>query len=121
MISKLMPFFILSVFLLSGCGLKQPTPAELTSADYGTFPESYEQIVKDYMEKKLFDPYSAHFDFNGSPNKGWQNSYGSFLYGWKGTVSINAKNRMGGYVGTKDYNYLIKNDMVYYMQEKWGY
>ena len=108
---------LLSCFILIlGCGLKRPSQEDLKSADYGTYPFKYEEIVKSHMSKRLFDPYSAVYEFQGLPTQGWQNYFGKIYYGFRGFVYINAKNRMGGYVGSKLFVYLIKNGQVIFME-----
>lgn len=98
---------VLLLASLAGCATK--TQEEIDALDYGPYPTQYEQIVKDYMDDVLFDPYSAHYVFHGEPTHQYRS--GRLLeddaYGWGGTVSINAKNRYGGYVGSKLHDYII--------------
>jgi len=96
---------------LAGCA-KPPSPEEQAAADYGPYPENYEQIIKDAMVSKLFDPYSAQYHFQGSPQQRFLSRPpirgGGVTYGWGGTVLVNAKNRMGAYVGAQPHYYLIR-------------
>jgi len=90
-------------------------------ADCGPYPENYEQIIKDAMVTRLFDPYSAQYHFQGSP----QNAYyvkppllgGGTTYGWGGYVLVNAKNRMGGYVGATNYYYIIRYGQLVHFED----
>ncbi len=107
---KLMLLFAL--LLLLGCGIKQPTPAELDNAYYGPEPENYQEIIKNYMRLVLIDPVSALYEFPNSPRKVWVNRHGQIEYGWGLVCLINAKNRMGGYTGFQSHQFVICNGTV---------
>lgn len=102
--------------LLAGCASK-PTPQDLASADYGTYPSDYEEIVKKYMDMRLKDPDSARYEFINSPKTGW-NSWGGRKYGYIVCALVNAKNSYGGYTGSQIYYFMIKNGRVIDSQEK---
>lgn len=110
---KVSMFIVLAqcLFILSGCGLKKPDQLEVQNAYYGEEPKNYEQIIKGYMEPRLFDPFSAVYKFD-IPRKGWVNRMGIFYYGWKVDVDINAKNRMGGYVGFKRQRFVLRDGAI---------
>lgn len=74
-------------------------------------PSNYEQIVKDFYSRSLFDPYSAVYTFQ-SPVRGWAGSARGIQYGWYVCGTLNAKNRMGGYVGVKPFYALIRHGSV---------
>jgi hypothetical protein len=111
--------FIFAV--LSGCAT-QPTPEELANIDYGSPPSNYEQQIRHYFEARLFDPYSAHYDFQ-QPTQTWVKAPplrgGGLKAGWLVRVGVNAKNRMGGYVGRKTFGFLFKNDAIIAVYEPW--
>lgn len=95
--------------LMLSCAIR-PTPDQIASADYGSYPSDYEEIIKNYYGKSLFDPYSAVFTFS-QPQKAW-NGWGGTKFGWAVCGSLNAKNRFGGYVGATPFYVLIKNDVI---------
>lgn len=100
------------IYMLSACAT-MPTQEQIANADYGPFPGNYQEIIKSYMERLLFDPYSAVYSNWRGPAQGF--SGGNFVqtaYGYRVCVDINAKNRMGGYVGTKRRYFLINSDRV---------
>lgn len=107
---------LIVIVLISGCGLKSPSPQDLANAYYGPFPDNYENIVKTFMQTQLFDPFTAVYNFEGSPTKAWQNNFGNIFYGYGGIVGINAKNRLGGYTGFKRHIYIIKYGQVIHFQ-----
>lgn len=106
---------------VAGCA-KPPTTAEMATWDYGPYPSNYEEIVKDSMLTILFDPYSAQYHFQSSPSQRWfARPFGQPTeYGWGGIVLVNAKNRMGGYVGAKPYAYLIRNGRLVVLEENFN-
>lgn len=108
---------ILALLLLffTGCAT-MPTQEEITNLDYGSpLTIDHQTVIKDYFERVLFDPYSAHYKFE-TPQKYWFKEpplLGGKLYsGYMVFVAVNAKNRMGGYVGMRKYGFLFKNNQL---------
>lgn len=101
---------ILIAASLSACALK-PSQQEIESADYGPYPSDYENIIKQHMSNRLKDPYSAQYQFLGSPRSGW-NSFGGMKFGYGVCAYINAKNSYGGYTGNKIHFFMINNGYV---------
>lgn len=101
-------FLILgTICLLSSCAfdkaLRGPTLEEQAKADYGEIPSNYKELVKGDFYQSLIDPYSAKYEFC-EPYKAWASYYRPqphVLYGRGICGTINAKNRLGGYVGRK--------------------
>ena len=103
---------VMSLILhLSGCATVPPRE-QMENANYGNYPNNYQEIIKEYYSRVLFDPYSAHYRWIKSPYKGYFSALGKFNYGYVVHVGINAKNRLGGYVGEKQEAVLIHNDAV---------
>lgn len=110
---------VLFFVLISGC-VTPISPEQITSADYGKVPSNYQDSVKGHMESLLFDPYSAHYRFIGDPIKGYAYVSGTLnppVFGHLVTVGINAKNRMGGYVGETPYTFLFKDENFWMLSE----
>lgn len=108
---------VLTASLLGACSAPMPNRTEATSADYGEKP-SYEaalSLVKEYMAARLIDPFSAVYSC-AQPIKAWASTSklvhaelgGRVHYGYVMPCMINAKNRMGGYVGAEKRNFMIK-------------
>jgi hypothetical protein len=117
-------FLVLPLFLfIVGCAaMIAPSKEEAANADYGSYPSDYEDIVSNWINETLFDPYSVR-DLNvQSPQRYWLQASpimgGSTTYGYLVQFSLNAKNRMGGYVGKKYYNMLIRNGIIQKVWEK---
>ncbi len=90
-----------------------PTQEQIANADYGPYPDNYQEIIKSYMENRLFDPYSAVYSNWSGPAQGY--SGGRLVqtsYGYRVCVDINAKNRTGGYVGKKRHYFVINNGRI---------
>lgn len=82
-------------------------------ADAGVAPVGYEQTIRSYLRTALKDPGSLT-DFSvGSPVLASCSVgiYGAF-HGWRVTVSYNAKNSYGGYVGLKTYYYWFHGERI---------
>ncbi|MBX3325749.1 MAG: hypothetical protein U0223_11720 [Nitrospira sp.] len=110
---------VLLFFVSLGC-VTPVTPEQITNADYGTVSPTYQDSIKKYMEGVLFDPYSAHYRFFGEPAKGYAYLSGTIhppTFGYLVHVGINAKNRMGGYVGEQPYRFFLKNDQLWILHE----
>lgn len=116
---KLISVVSVICFLLAvGCA-RPPSPEEMASWNYGPYPENYEEVVKAAMVRYLIDPYSAQYHFQGRPTQGWVSKPfgGGTEHGWGGMVLINAKNRMGGYVGAKEFVYIIRDGQLKVFEE----
>lgn len=110
---------LLMVPHLTGC-VTTVTPEQIASADFGTISPTYEETIKKYMEGVLFDPYSAHYRFFSEPKKGYAYLSGTMhppTFGYLVHVGINAKNRMGAYVGEQLYRFFIKGETIWMLNE----
>ncbi len=111
--------FALCIFtILIGCATAlNPTPEDLVRADYGPRPpDNYQEIIKGFYSKILFDPYTAVYTFDGVES-GWGRWLNKITYGWWCCGTINAKNRMGGYVGTKRFAFLFRDNQMIRVEE----
>ena len=113
---KIKPFFIFlllyQITLLSGCAnMGAPSPNDINSAYFGEKPTREEAMSKinEYLNNSLFDPYSAKVDCNNPSGKVWvsPNRFMKPHYGYVVVCGVNAKNRMGGYTGKKDYWFIF--------------
>lgn len=97
------------VVLLTGCAsLFRPSEEEAAKADYGLYPNNYKEIVATWIDDNLFDPSSVQGLKIGAPEKG----YIGRTFGYRVKVTLNAKNRMGGYVGKKTYYIFIRDGEI---------
>ena len=106
------------LLLAVGCATTDPvTKAEIASADFGAYPDNYETLIKDHLYKTLIDPTSMLVEFEGRPYKGY--CYAPAVippgqhFGYGVPLRVNAKNRLGGYVGWKGHVAFIRNGRVY--------
>lgn len=82
------------------------TPALFGDYDCGELPANYQHQIKNHFDCVLIDPMSAVYEFNGSePYAYYPNTHMGVqpMRGIGVFVSVNAKNRMGGYVGRNFY------------------
>ena len=86
-----------------GCaGSRNLTQGEIDSLDAGPYPDNYQSIIKAVFNDILFDPYSAQYEFY-EPVKFGVKIGGHPIGGWLVQLTVNAKNRFGGYVGKEHY------------------
>lgn len=115
--------FVLLLPLVACNPFPPPTPEQVAKADYGTLPENYQERIKAFMASRLFDPYSAVFEFKTPPQKGYYYAGGQLVeslagykhvaeFGYFVTVEINAKNRFGGYAGAGEHLFFLRNDEI---------
>ena len=90
-------------------------PKLLATADFGDYPENLKEIVKAHLNKVLFDPYSVRDLTIKKPKQSWYRPSGfrqSVIYGYETRVSLNAKNRMGGYTGIQEHFVFVRNGQI---------
>ena len=100
---------LLLVSCVTGASFK-PSPEQAANANFGDYPNNYEEIVKNHYADNLFDPYSAVYTFN-KPVK-VRMAGGPSPFAWAACGTINAKNRFGGYVGARNFLLKIHNGVV---------
>lgn len=73
-----------------------------TAADAGERPEHYEELAEEYVRAQLLDPDSLK-QFSATPPVLARCAIGVYgpFHGWRSTVTYNAKNVYGGYVGVQ--------------------
>jgi len=98
----------LLLFSLSNCAVR-PSPEQIASADYGTYPENYQEIIKNYYSKVLSDPYGVYTYEN--PTRAWD-SLGGLIFGWAVCGTLDAKNRAGIHAGVKSFYVLIRDNKI---------
>ncbi len=133
-----------SLLVITGCATG-PSPVQMMDqdtarwraslpepgADYGIYPQNYQEIVTTAIAGILKDPDSAkysgftqprhdqviHLEFQ-SDGKGGLVTDGSSppvrtaIYGYAVCVAVNAKNSYGGYTGNQTYWLLIRDGQV---------
>ena len=100
------------IFLLYACA-STPTAEELANADYGPYPNNYEQSIKNYAKRYLEDPDSAQWNFNSLPRQMWSKYWGGVRYGYGVCTEINERRKsLSGYTGFRTHFFLIKNGRV---------
>jgi hypothetical protein len=94
---------IIIILSLSGCASSggQPTAEQLANNTFAECPSDYQQMIKQRLSANLIDPYSAMFRFS-RPEK----YVNSGQYGHVVSVGLNAKNRLGGYVGEQVHEFM---------------
>jgi hypothetical protein len=101
----------LALTVMVGCATR-PTREQFAAGDPGPYPENYQDLVRGAFQYTLFDPFSAQYQFK-TPTKGWvSNRRDGIRYGWQVDGLVNAKNRMGGYVGYKPFSVIIRDGQV---------
>lgn len=97
-----------ALFLSAHAHAQRTPPAEPTERpDWAAVRSAAEAAIK----PTLFDPASAQIEWTSGFEWGSVKPViGARKWGWVGCLSLNAKNRMGGYVGAETYWVLYKPD-----------
>ncbi|EHM37885.1 hypothetical protein HMPREF0454_04619 [Hafnia alvei ATCC 51873] len=116
----------IATLILSGCESQQMADAKrkdaefanavkninLESADVGSMPSNYKDLVESSIKAQLKDPESAKFYDMTNPRKEVMVENRNFVYGYSTCVYVNAKNSYGGYAGKQLYWAFLKNNQV---------
>lgn len=85
--------------------------------DFGAKPKNVKQCITHLFDEILFDPASAQIKKISKIEKGYlfdSKDTKEIFYGWTGSCLVNAKNRMGGYTGFSQLEFIIYNDKIIY-------
>ena len=102
---------LLAIFLTACQSL--PTPNEADAADYGAYPENYEEIARNYLIAELRDPQSVQIKSFTEPKKRWiGDKVTGVEYGYLVCVEVNSKTLFGEMTGFRSDAVLIRNGEV---------
>jgi len=99
--------------IITGCATNI-TREQWQKADYGEKQDNsaYQAYIQESIKSSLIDPDSLKMSC-ADARKGWVKDIGYPLtFGWVVYCQVNAKNRFGGYAGSKPYVYLFKGKTV---------
>lgn len=103
---------ILTSLILSGC-VNLPSPSQEKEADYGAFPDNYQNIARTYLMTELRDPSSIEIKEMTKPIKRWiGDKFTGINYGYLVCVDVNSKNLLGNLTGFRSDAVLIRNGSV---------
>lgn len=112
--------------------LSVPSKEFVSTWDFSDKPtmNEFQKLVKAEMENILIDPYSAKYYFEQPLYKTYHYDYDKldgyhyeeniFVYGWGAYFYVNAKNKMGGYVGKTPYKAIVNKGKIVYIHENHG-
>jgi hypothetical protein len=108
---------VIAAVALSGCA-SAPTQEQMSKANYGAYPDDWERIVDNHMQRMLRDPHSAQVQDRSPPQQGYVSMSplrgGGTSFGWYVCMRVNAKNGYGAYVGYQSAMVMINNGRVVY-------
>jgi hypothetical protein len=87
-------------------GCTPPPPVDAVHA--GPYPDNYKALMADYIKTTFFDPYSIRDVKITKPFP----ARSGFGIAWGVCLTLNAKNRMGGYIGLDTDFYVIAGSQV---------
>lgn len=105
---------VLTICLLAGMVLVQGcmiTQEQANSADYGPYPANYKELIQEYFAQTLIDPESVRYSWQDAPYRAMV-GISSDGFGWYVHVGVNAKNRLGGYIGEQNYVALLRYEQI---------
>lgn len=115
-----MKYIIAALIFLGACA-PRPSMVEVHNADYGTYPDDHEQIIKNFYAGIMKDPYSVQYIHISQPQKRWSSSmFSGVTYGYIVCVTRNAKNSFGAYTGAQTDGLVIRNGVVVKLREGRG-
>ena len=108
----------LLVLVISSCG-KITAPSiispslsnEFQKVDYGSTPDNYQKILKDYLIKNLNNYKSAKLEFINEPAKLTIDHLGETYPGYRVCLSINEQ-RNGMYIGYRNHFFMLSGNNV---------
>ncbi len=80
--------------------------------NYGEYPDNYQKILKNYLQKNIINHESAKVEFINKPAKLSIIQLGDIYTGHRICLSINSKNSKSIYTGFKTHLFIIKNSKV---------
>ena len=101
-----------SIIPMSGALMPERNDERLSEESYGKYPDSYQRILKEFLQQKLTNHESAKVEFINKPSKISVNQMGSDYSGYRLCLSINSKNNKSIYTGFKTHFFIIKNSKV---------
>jgi hypothetical protein len=112
--ARAMSVILVAAAGLSACATSQKEGGSGESG-IGLYPAEYRSIVRDYLRKTLFDPYTVRDAQISKPKQGTlyvEGTLGFHGSGWLVCFRSNSKNRMGAYTGLSDTAILIRDGRV---------
>jgi hypothetical protein len=105
---------VLALACLAGCQSPALSPLQIAALDYGPRPEDYEKLVRDYLNRRLYEPRFALIEFKAGPSRLYQAETLSRerQYGWAVCVMVNDREERGGYTGFYPMVVYIRNGSV---------
>ena len=87
---------LLAVFAMIGCAT-EVSRSELSSINYGSRPDAWQQLVRDYLEPRIPDPKAAVVTFRGEPQQMLQKEtpMRARQWGWASCVWVNENHPRG--------------------------
>jgi hypothetical protein len=112
----------LALLLFMGCGALAPLAAEVTEIEiapadpavYGEFPQSYQEIITQWLNTTLVDAASAKIEWLSGAKAGSlpEKKEGKAIFGYLVEIKINSRNRFGTYTGFQKHTVLIRDGRV---------
>ena len=95
-------------------GLLEPEQnmERLPSESYGEYPNNYQKILKDFLQKNLVNHETAKIEFINKPRETSISQMGVDYNGYRLCLSINSKNNKSIYSGYKTHLFVINNSKI---------
>ena len=84
----------------------------VSAESFGNYPDKYQKILKDYLQKNLLNHEDAKVEFINKPSKISITQMGNIYNGYRLCLSINSRNGKSIYSGYKTHLFLINNSEV---------
>lgn len=94
---------------------------ESKPVEFGAKPtkEYAHALIQQYLNQRLFDPYSAHIECGEVTEKAWVIPvlFAGKRYGYFVVCDVNAKNKFGAYVGAQRYLFRFNGEVAMHEEE----
>tara|TARA_B110000967_G_C18857655_1_gene548150 strand:+ start:12 stop:839 length:828 start_codon:yes stop_codon:yes gene_type:complete len=100
--------------LIPMTGLLEPeqNKERLPSESYGEYPDNYQKILKDFLQKNLVNHETAKIEFINKPRQTSISQMGADYNGYRVCLSINSKNNKSIYTGYKTHLFVINSSKI---------
>jgi hypothetical protein len=101
-----------SIIPMPGSVMPERNNKTFSPESYGEYPNEYQRILKNFLQRKLINHSDAKVDFINKPSQISISQFGDDFTGYRVCLSVNARNKKSVYTGYKTHLFIINNKEV---------